>query len=98
MFCYKLHRSRVEKYELVLGICDKDLLGKELRKKPKFVVNRKFYFEKDCNEEEAVKLMRRCTTANLVGKRIVELAIEKNFITKENIMLIEGIPHAQFVK
>ena len=57
MFCYKLHRTRAENYELVLGICDKELVGKVLRKNPKFLVNEKFYSEKECDEEEAVKLM-----------------------------------------
>ncbi|NCO97530.1 MAG: DUF424 domain-containing protein [Candidatus Aenigmarchaeota archaeon CG_4_9_14_3_um_filter_37_18] len=98
MFFYKLHRSRAENYELVLGICDKELAGKELRKNPKFMVSRDFYCDKECNEEEAIKLMKKCTIANLVGKNIVKLALEKNFITKENLILIEGIPHAQFFK
>ena len=97
MFCYKLHRARVENYELV-GICDKELVGKVLRKNPKFLVNEKFYSEKECDEEKAIELMQRCTTANLIGKKIIQLALEKKFITKENIILIKGIPHAQFVK
>ncbi len=97
MFCYKLHRARAENYELV-GICDKELVGKVLRKNPKFLVNEKFYSEKECDEEKAIELMQRCTTANLIGKRIIQLALEKKFITKENIILIKGIPHAQFVK
>ena len=69
-----------------------------MRKSPKFVVNKDFYCGEECDEEKAVKLMKDCTIANLVGKRIVELALEKNFITKENVILIEGTPHAQFVK
>ena len=88
MFYYKLHRSRSEKYELVLGMCDKKLLGKELRKDPSFKVNKKFYFEKECDEEKATQLMKDCTTANLVGEEIVKLALEKKFITPENIILI----------
>ena len=98
MFCYKLHRTKVEKYELVLGICDSELAGKVLRKNPEFKVNKQFYCDKECGEEKALELLEECTIANLVGKKIVKLALDKNFITKENVILIQGIPHAQIVK
>ena len=98
MFCYKLHRSRPGRYELVLAICDKELVGKELRKDPSFKVSKEFYCEKECDEEEAVELIKKCTTVNLIGKKIVQLALERKFITQENIILIGGIPHAQFIK
>ena len=97
MFCCKIHKVYKEN-DIVVAICDKELIGKELRKNPYFKVNEKFYFEKDCNEEEAVDLLKSCTIANLVGKKIVELALKKKFITKENIILIGDIPHAQIVK
>ena len=98
MFCYKIHRTKVEKYELVVGICDKELVGKVIRKDPEFKVNERFYFEKECDEKKAIELLNDCTIANIVGKKIVKLALDKNFITKENIILIKGIPHAQIVK
>ena len=98
MFYYKLHRNRSEKYELVLGICDEKLVGEKLRKDPKFVVNKDFYYEKECDEEKALELMKKCTIGNLVGKKIVELALSKKFITRENVILIGDIPHAQFIK
>ena len=98
MFCYKLHRTRIETYELVLAICDKDLVGKKLRKEPEFEVNKSFYCDKECNEEKALKLIKNCTIANLTGKKIVNLALEKKFITRENVILIGDVPHAQIVK
>jgi len=98
MFCYKLHRTRIEAYELVLAICDKELVGKKLRKEPEFEVNENFYCDKECDAEKALKLIKDCTIANLVGKKIVALALEKKFITKENIILIGDIPHAQIIK
>jgi hypothetical protein len=33
-----------------------------------------------------------------MGKNIVELASKNGFIVKENVILIDGVPHAQFVK
>ena len=98
MFCYKFHRNRSENYELVLGICDKELAGKILRKDPEFKVGKKFYCEKECDEEGVLELIKRCTIANLVGKKIIELAIRRKFIIKENVILIGDTPHAQIVK
>jgi len=98
MFCYKLHRSRSEDCELVLAICDKELIGKKIRKNPEFEVKKEFYFDKECDEEGALKALKNCTIANMVGKKIIRLALEKNFITKKNIILIDGIPHAQIIK
>jgi len=98
MFCYKLHKVKAEDYESVLGICDKELSGKELRKDPSFKVEKKFYGEDECDEEEAVSLLRQCTIANLVGREIIKLAIERNFIIRENIIFIGDVPHAQIIK
>jgi len=98
MFCYKLHKSRSENYELVFAACDKELVGKKIRKNPEFEVKKEFYFDKECDEEKVLKLMGDCTIANLVGEKIVKLALKRNFITKENVILIDGIPHAQIIK
>lgn len=42
--------------------------------------------------------MKRATIGNLMGKEIVELANQNGFIIMENVIFINGIPHAQFVK
>ncbi len=98
MFCYKTHRSRSEKYELVLGVCDKELVGKVLREDPVFRVDEKFYGKKECGEEKILILMKNCTIGNIVGEKIVKLALKKKFITQKNVILIGDVPHAQFVK
>ena len=45
-----------------------------------------------------LKLMNKSTICNLMGKEIVKIAIGKKFITKENIMFIDDIPHAQIIR
>ena len=66
MFCYKLHRNRSENYELVLGICDKRLVGKVLRKNPMFLVSKEFFSGEECGEEKAVELMKKCGKCELL--------------------------------
>jgi len=88
------------KSDIVVAICDKELLGKQIKVKKNFKIeiNKEFYGEREINEEEATSLMEKATIGNFFGEKIVSLAEKNGFITKENIILIKGIPHAQFVK
>lgn len=87
------------KYNLLVAICDKELLGKNLKFNDVDVkVSEKFYGGKMMGEDECIELMKKATIGNLIGNRIVKLALEKGFITEENILYINGVPHAQFVK
>lgn len=89
------------KEDLVVAICDEKLLGKKIfmkKKNLRIEVSKKFYGGKQISEEMAVKLMGKATIGNLMGKEIVELASRNGFIMKENVIFIDGVPHAQFVK
>jgi hypothetical protein len=95
MFCYKTHKVGGQ---VVLGICDKELVGKKIREDPEFVVNEGFYFQNEADEEGLKSLFESSTIANLVGKKIIEFSLDKKLITKENVIMIGDIPHAQIVK
>jgi hypothetical protein len=96
MFWVKVFRTR---QDLVVAICDEHLLDKELtHEKIKVKINKDFYGGKLVSEFVAVKLLEKATIANLFGKEIVEVAERNGFIIGENAILIDGIPHAQFVK
>ncbi len=90
----------VVKQDILLAICDKDMIGKKLKTDDhKLEVKEDFYGGKLIEDEETVvNLMKSCTIANLIGKDIVAVAIKHGFITEENIISIGGVPHAQFVK
>ena len=95
MFWCKTHSV---KGQIIVAICDKDLLGKKIGKELKISVSEGFYGGDLIDDKKASELMKRSTICNLLGKNIIKLAIEKKFITKENIMFIGDIPHAQFVR
>jgi hypothetical protein len=95
MFWSKLYPT---KYDLVIAICDEDLLDKKIGKKFKIKISKEFYGGKLIDADIALKLMKKATIGNLIGKKIVKLAEENGFIIKENIIVIDGVPHAQFVK
>ena len=84
---------------MLLAACDAELLGKTLKEgKIVFHINEKFYKGTRVTVEEAVELMKQCTIVNMIGKKIVEKAIEAGLVHPEAILLIEGIPHAQIVR
>lgn len=87
------------KHDMVIAICDEDIIDKELKYKDfKIKVSKNFYGGKLVGEEIIKKLLDKATIGNLMGKNTVSLAEKNGFITKENIISINGIPHAQFVK
>jgi len=84
---------------VILAICDSDLLGKTLREENiVFQVKNEFYNGRKATVEEAVGLIGNSTIVNLVGRACVERAIAQGFVHPEAVLKIEGIPHAQIVK
>ena len=89
------------KYEIVVALCDEELLDKEIdfkKTNTKIKISKNFYGEHLVDENVVLKLLTSATIGNLFGKEIVDLAITHGFISDENIINIDGIPHAQFAK
>ncbi len=42
--------------------------------------------------------LRMATMANLVGENVCRIAAEHDFIDRECVITIEGVPHAQMVR
>ncbi|MEM0058110.1 MAG: DUF424 family protein [Candidatus Bathyarchaeia archaeon] len=84
---------------VLLSICDAEILGKTFREgKIVFQVTKEFYGEEEVEIEEAIAMIENSTIVNLVGKNVVEKAVEKGYVHPEAILRIEGVPHAQIVK
>jgi len=83
---------------LVVAICDHELLGKKLADEEKGItvyVDPAFYGGEVVSVEEALEVIKRASIANLLGKRIVEAAINEGLVLREAVISISGIPHAQ---
>jgi len=84
---------------VVLAICDTELLGKTLREdKIVFHIKGEFYNGGKTTVEEAVAMIRNSTIVNMVGKNCVEEAIERGYVHPDAVLHIEGVPHAQIVR
>jgi hypothetical protein len=84
---------------VLLAMCDAEILGRTLRKgKIVFHVKEEFYKDTKVSIEEAIGMIENSTIVNMIGKNIVQKAIEKGHVHPEAVINIEGIPHAQIVK
>ncbi len=91
----RMYRTRGE---WLLAACDRELLGREFEEGEYHIrVSEKFYFESFVTEQTFLNSMRVATIANLVGKRVVSIAIREGYIDEENVIVIDGVPHAQMV-
>ncbi len=91
----RVHRVRAE---VVVAACDAELIGRELpvgtqgRTVP---VTAYFYGERKVSEEELVWALKRATTANLLGERVLAIAQEAGFVGPMGIGTLGGVPHAE---
>jgi hypothetical protein len=84
---------------VLLAICDAEILGKTLREgKMVFHVKEEFYKGARVSIEEAIAIVENSTIVNMIGKNVVQRAIEKGYVHPEAVLTLEGIPHAQIVK
>ena len=84
---------------VVLAICDVELLGRTLRQdKMVFQIRDEFYNGEKTTVEEAVAMINNSNIVNMVGCKCVDMAIQKGYVHPEAVLNIEGVPHAQILK
>ena len=90
-------KNHVQGNERLVAACDEEVLDKKLQEgQLRLHVAPDFYDGFRGDEEALEALLRRATVANFVGKRTVDLAIRLGFVSEENVLKIEGVPHAQW--
>jgi hypothetical protein len=84
---------------VLLAMCDAEILGKTLREgKIVFRVKEEFYEGPRVSIEDAMSLIANSTIVNMIGKNVVEKAIEEGYVHPEAVLNIDGVPHAQIVR
>jgi len=85
--------------DTLVAVCDAELLGQTiLGGRVPFKVSEEFYKGIPAGVDEAVEAMRRATICNMVGKKVVEAAIEKRLIHSRAVIYFGDVPHAQIVR
>ena len=79
----------------MLAVCDKELLGKKLSEgNAELDLSSDFFKGKEMPDGEIGDLLRNSWTANIVGKKSVELALKEGIITKEHVKKIKDVVYA----
>ena len=83
----------------MINVCDAELVGKTLSQGKLVVSLSRDYFQQEVIEnEEAADLLKKCSIANLVGEKIVALAISMGFAKEASVKRICGIPFLMIFK
>ncbi|KYC51928.1 MAG: hypothetical protein AMQ74_00928 [Candidatus Methanofastidiosum methylothiophilum] len=87
--------------EVLLAICDENIIDMVFHNNDKMIkidVKKSFYGKNKGCKEDILELMKNATILNLVGKDIIEIAIEEGIINKECVLAIGETVHAQRAK
>ncbi|MDY6931155.1 MAG: DUF424 domain-containing protein [Halobacteriota archaeon] len=84
--------------DTIVAVCDKGLIGKKFTQ-GEIVLNisEGFYKGSIAKDVDVVDALRSATIANLVGPEAVKCAIDNGFVDECNVIMIDGVPHAQMV-
>ncbi|MFH1210970.1 MAG: DUF424 family protein [archaeon] len=92
----KIHRAGDRE---VIAVCDCNLVGKCFKEKNlRLDVSERFYKGDVASEDEVLVVISEAHTVNMVGEHSVALGVKAKIVFKENIIKIDGIPHAMSVK
>ena len=81
----------------LLAVSDSSIIGKTFEDGELRIDVSDFYRGEECSESEAIRLVKSAIIVNAVGKGIVALMLKEKIITKDGILEIKGVPHAQVV-
>lgn len=85
--------------DMLVAVCDEEILGQTLEGgRVPFRVSEAFYKGTLGEVDEAIAAMKQATICNLVGRTIVEAAIECKMVHERAVIYFGDVPHAQIVK
>ena len=83
--------------EILLAACDASLHGKRLEEGDIIIDLGSVFFDGNkVSEEEFLGMLAQATSGNLVGRKVVDLAIKAECIHPDAVAEICGVPHAMF--
>ncbi len=78
---------------LMLNICDEDLVGRVLRKDDFYMNISKSYFgQRIVERSEAEDLMKKSSILNMAGKETIDMSINLKIGTRQGVKEIDNVP------
>lgn len=85
--------------EIVVALCDAELLGKEFREgKVILKVSKKFYGGNKMKLKDVINILEQATIINAIGKNVIGLLIYLFGNINDAILWVGNVPHVQIVK
>lgn len=85
----------------LVSVCDPDCVGETYAdEQVSLTVSESFYASDDAERlpvEDAMTQLAAADTANLVGERSVEAAVDAGIVDRETVLDVDGTLHAQVV-
>jgi hypothetical protein len=89
----KIHKAQGH---IIVAVCDKEIIGKKICDgELEIEISERFYKGRSATDREVIEALKSATAANLFGEKAVAIALENGLIEKQNVLWINGIPHAQ---
>jgi hypothetical protein len=80
-----------QRNEILVAACDKEVVDLELFSNDvKIKVSQKFYGNELVTEQELLNEIQRCTSANVIGVKIIKLLVENRLIHKDAVLWFEN--------
>lgn len=93
----RIHRSADNKE--VVGICDRELIGKTLSEgEVTITISETFFGNQEATEEEVIRVLMDGDNITIFGKRCVDLAISRGILEPDSCRLIDGIPYTTIIR
>lgn len=76
--------------ERLVAACDKEVVNLELDCNGVMIkINQKFYGEELVDEKDLIDAIKNCTSANVIGIRIIELLVKSRQIHEEAVLWLD---------
>jgi len=80
-----------QRNEILVAACDKEVVDMELFcKEIKIKVSQKFYGNELVTEQELLNEIQRCTSANVIGVKIIKLLLEHRLIHEDAVLWFDN--------
>ena len=84
---------------LMINVCDEELIGTNIVSESLNInITKDFFNELITNEKEISSLLKRCSIANLIGRRVVEKTLSLGLAKKDSIKIVSDIPFLMIFK
>lgn len=85
----------------IVAACDEELIGKVLIEGKKILDLEKyknFYVGEKAKDSELIDALKNCSSANIVGKKAVAIAVKAGIVSKDQVMHIKSFPYIQLYR